>query len=568
MTQIITAQDNKWISISLSKEHAKYAKEIESCFEGLNISIDSNYCRFSAMELPIQILIFLWGAIIGNWTYDLLKIGIQKVFKKFSKAKISIRDTEWTIFNIHVNNTINIIANSEKENELLSLKKLDDLILFLNNKKNKNTDKWIETTIWEVAEIVTDYVANWSFASLKENVTYLNNKDYARLIRLVDHNRNYSDDAVYVNKSSYDFLKKSKLFPNDIVISNVGEYSWTVFRVPDLKIPMTLGPNSILVKFWESNDFMYYFLRSLIGQYLINSIKSWSANPKFNKTDFKKIKLMLPSLPEQKAIAWVLASLDDKIELLREHNKTLEDIAQNIFKEWFVNFNFPWATWKMIDSELWEIPEGWRVYKLNEIIKIINWYSYKGSDLVDKSDHALVTLKSFDRNWGFQTRWFKPFIGNPKNEQEVKVGDLVVSHTDLTQDAEVLGNPAFIFENWWFSKMFITMDLVKVISNTSKISNAFLYYTMKTDNFKGHCVWYSNGTTVLHLSKKAIPEYTLALPLDFKLVEEYSELAESFTDKISINIYQIQTLSILRDELLPKLMSGEIRVNNFKSNEL
>jgi type I restriction enzyme S subunit len=321
--------------------------------------------------------------------------------------------------------------------------------------------------------------------------------------------------------------------------------------------------NSIIVDQSKySVDYIYYLLtasKKLLRLYADGG----STMPIINKSTFSNLKFKYPSLPEQKAIADILSSLDDKIELLREQNETLENLAQTLFKEWFVNFNYPNATGEMEESELGEIPKGWRVFKLSELIDTINGYSYKGSELVEQSSCALVTLKSFNRDGGFQTRGFKPFVGTPKTTQEVFIGDLVVAHTDLTQDAEVLGNPAFIFENAGFEKMFITMDLVKVICLESKIGKSFLYYAMKDPRFKGHCKGYSNGTTVLHLSKKAIPEYEIALPKDLQLVKEFSEMADTITDKISTNIRHYQSLEQTRDALLPKLLNGSVRVQGF-----
>ena len=152
------------------------------------------------------------------------------------------------------------------------------------------------------------------------------------------------------------------------------------------------------------------------------------------------------------------------------------------------------------------------------------------------------------------------FDWNPKKNQEVNIWDLVVSHTDLTQDGDVLWNPALIFDNGGFQKMYITMDLVKVISRVPEINSAFLYYLMKTKEFKGHCLGYANGTTVLHLSKKAIPEYKIVLPKNLEKIKSISNVLEKFTLKISKNTKAIQTLSTTRDLLLPKLMSGEVRV--------
>ena len=150
----------------------------------------------------------------------------------------------------------------------------------------------------EIINIVTDFVANGSFKSLNQNVTYVNKPDYARLIRLVDYNNNFSEhNAVYVTKSSYDFLQKSKLTGGEIIISNVGANLGTVFKCPKLNIPMTLGPNAIMVKSKINDHYLYYYFCSESGQKNILSLVSGSAMPKFNKTDFKN--LTIPVVDEQ-----------------------------------------------------------------------------------------------------------------------------------------------------------------------------------------------------------------------------------------------------------------------------
>jgi type I restriction enzyme S subunit len=311
--------------------------------------------------------------------------------------------------------------------------------------------------------------------------------------------------------------------------------------------------NSIVVNEKNCPDFVYYLLKNSYKILRKKAEGSGSTMPILNKSTFENLDFYMPQdLSEQKSISQILSSFDDKIELLQAQNKTLEAIAQTVFQEWFGKYN--------IEDEL---PKGWKIFQLSELVDIINGYSYKGSELVESSEEALVTLKSFDRNGGFQTRGFKPFIGKPKSSQEVKIGDLIVAHTDLTQDADLLGNPAFIFDDGGFKKMYITMDLVKIVPIKKDVSSSFLYYLMKDKAFKGHCVGYSNGTTVLHLSKRAIPEYQLLLPVDFDLVKRFSEIAESTTTKISLNKIAIKSLTISRQELLPRLMSGEIRVNKF-----
>lgn len=183
---------------------------------------------------------------------------------------------------------------------------------------------WKISTVKEETSLVTDYVANGSFASLAENVKYKSVEDYAILIRLVDYNNNFQGPFVFIDESAYEFLAKSKLYGNEIIISNVGANVGTVFKCPKLKWKMSLAPNSIMVKFKGNNDFYYYWLKSKFGQHMLNSIVTGSAQPKFNKTNFKDLAIPVPPIDEQKRIAAILSSLDDKIELNRRINRNLK----------------------------------------------------------------------------------------------------------------------------------------------------------------------------------------------------------------------------------------------------
>jgi len=413
---------------------------------------------------------------------------------------------------------------------------------------------WVETSLGEVSSS-KQYGYTESASTEKIGPKFL---------RITDIQHDFIDwDAVPYCPISGKNKLKYKLGIGDVVIARTGNSTGATATIKDASVDAVFA--SYLIRFKidpqiADYNFIDFSLRSKRWSGFVKSVKGGSAQGGANAKNFAEYPINLPPLPEQKAIADMLSSFDEKIELLREQNKTLETLAQTIFKEWFVHFNYPDATGEMVDSELGEIPKGWRVYSLSELVNTVNGYSYKGKELVESSDEALVTLKSFNRSGGFQTRGFKPFSGTPKPQQEVMIGDLVVAHTDLTQDAEVLGNPAFVFEDGGFNKMFITMDLVKVKSKVEHIDNAFLYYVMKDRRFKGHCIGYSNGTTVLHLSKKAIPDYTIALPENLELAKEFSDMAYSMTRKISNNIKQTQALSKTRDTLLPTLMSGQQRV--------
>ena len=408
--------------------------------------------------------------------------------------------------------------------------------------ENNIPEGWIETSIGNLVELAQGVAIN-----AKTNHV-LSDKDNGLPLLKINNLLNDTIDQ-YANPELVP--EKSIIHKNDVIFTRTGQVGKVLINKYGIlhNNSFKVIPNEKL--YW---NYLYWYLKSNRVYNYVQKVAAGSVQMDLNHSAFKTIEIKYPTnIDEQKSIAKVLTAFDDKIELLQAQNKTLETMAQTIFKEWFGKYQ----------QEL-NPPNGWRTFSLSELVDTINGYSYKGKELVEESNEALVSLKSFDRNGGFQTRGFKPFKGSPKTQHEVKIGDLVVAHTDLTQDAEVLGNPAFVFDNGGFEKMYITMDLVKVISKNENVGSSFLYYLMKDRYFKGHCVGYSNGTTVLHLSKKAIPEYELYLPENFDLIKKFTKIANDTTNKISLNKDAIKSLKNIRDTLLPKLMSGQVRVNNLK----
>jgi len=125
------------VSIGLSREHSEFAKEIEDCFEDLNVSVKAAYMRCCAEDLPIQVYIFLGGSVASGVIYDLLKTGIKKVFSKFKKAHVSVRDSDGIIYNIKQRGKINILVVPERIKEFEHIKNIDDLIQHLKEQENK-----------------------------------------------------------------------------------------------------------------------------------------------------------------------------------------------------------------------------------------------------------------------------------------------------------------------------------------------------------------------------------------------------------------------------------------------
>lgn len=314
--------------------------------------------------------------------------------------------------------------------------------------------------------------------------------------------------------------------------------------------------------------FLYYLLK--YNKDKIESVGSGTTFKEVSGASMKKIEVRIPQdKREQKRIAAILSSLDDKIEINTRMNKVLEETARALFHRWFVEFEFPNDEGKpykssggrMIASEMGEIPEGWSVVELREIVDVHSGYSYKGSEL-HESQTALATIKNFDRNGGFKLNGFKEIVPSKKvkSEQYVRLHDIIVAHTDLTQNADVIGNCELLVSTAKYDNIIISMDLVKVVPKKTEINNYFVMSILSNVKFKQHSLGYINGTTVLHLSKSAIPDYKIPLPENMLICMVFGTILENIYTLITKNINENQVILEIRDSLIPKLMNGKVKV--------
>jgi len=336
----------------------------------------------------------------------------------------------------------------------------------------------------------------------------------------------YADTFLY-DKESILIPRKGTL--NNIFYLNGEQPFWTVDTIFWSKIntELTFG------------KFLFYYLKIID----FANLNVGSAVPSLTTKVLNEVDISLPPLKEQKTIAQVLSSLDDKIDLLHRQNKTLEEMAQTLFRQWFIE----------------EAKDEWEEILLGDYVTTTTGYSYKSTEL-NPSKNALITLKNFARDGSFRLDGFKEFTGTKfKDKQIVHNGDLVVSHTDITQEADIIGNPIIVSNIHNYDTLIITMDLMKVESNAEWLTKEYLYYLFKSSDFKFHCLCNSNGTTVLHMSRKTIPSYKVKIPSKDKILE-FSNKAKNLLKKQNQNQQQIKTLENMRDTLLPKLMSRDVRV--------
>jgi type I restriction enzyme S subunit len=288
--------------------------------------------------------------------------------------------------------------------------------------------------------------------------------------------------------------------------------------------------------------------------------------------------LPVPPLDEQKAIAHILGTLDDKIELNQQMNRTLEAIARAIFKSWFVDFDpvrakmdgrqpagMDAATADLFpdsfeDSPLGKIPKGWKVTALGDLVDIKHGYAFKGEFFrTEPPGEILLTPGNFAIGGGFKDDKFKYYVGEVLKDFVLDEGDLLVTMTDLSKAGDTLGYPALIpalregryLHNQRLGKVTIKPGI--------PISKLHLYYLLRTDAYRHEVLASATGTTVKHTSPDRIKAFEFPFVANpISLI--FEKLLFPLHEKINSNQEEALTLATIRDTLLPKLMSGEISV--------
>ena len=294
-------------------------------------------------------------------------------------------------------------------------------------------------------------------------------------------------------------------------------------------------PNSDIV----DNIFLYYLL--VYNRHKIEGLGSGTVFKEVSGSVMKNVEVDIPSLEGQKQIADILSSLDDKIEVNRKINENLEQQAEALFKSWFVDFE-PFKDGKFIDSELGKIPEGWRVGAIYEYINVVYGAPYKSALFnTEKKGYPLIRIRDLK---SCAPQFFTEEI--LPNTEIVKFGDIIAG-----MDAE------FIPSIWKGKNGVLNQRVCKFIPKFEQINELYVLYLLRPELY--FIQNYKVGTTVSHLGKADIDKIKVILPPKY-IVELFSAIAKSYFDEIIKLSKEYLTLEELRDTLLPKLMSGEIKL--------
>ncbi len=250
----------------------------------------------------------------------------------------------------------------------------------------------------------------------------------------------------------------------------------------------------------------------------------------------------------QTRIASILSAFDDKIELNHRTNHTLEQIAQTLFKKYFVDD---------IDPE--NFPEGWRWGKLGDKVVIKHGYAFEGKYFTEEAnENILLTPGNFKIGGGFNHNKFKYYNGNVSKDYVLDKYDLIVTMTDLSKDGDTLGYPALTPE-FGEKKLLHNQRIGKMIFKDDNRLKYYVYWALRTSEYRSFILGGATGTTVRHTSPTRICDYSLVIPSDNAL-KGFNRIVEGLLSKEMQYQNEIYSLIKLRDSLLPKLMSGEIDV--------
>lgn len=374
--------------------------------------------------------------------------------------------------------------------------------------------------------------------------------------KAIKNNKIDFDSCYFISEEDYIKInKRSKVDKWDVLMTMIG----TVGRLLLVKD----NPNYAIknIALFKVNDeykakWLYYYLSTKNVQDYFEMIASGTSQHFIGLGHLRKLKIN-DYHAGSKQIVDILSVYDNLIENNNKRIKLLEQMAENLYKEWFVRFRFPGYENAEFENGL---PKGWEYVKFDDILSFDRGISYSSEEIDCEDGLNLINLKNIDAFGGFRRDGTKKYNGKYKESQVVKKGDLVIGVTDMTQDRRTVGAAALIPTIKGTSV--ISADLVKVVSD---IPNIYLYCLCRYGFYSKYFSQFANGANVLHLKPGALLNKKVLLPT--------KDLIEAFVEKASAIIELIDELNLAndnlikqRDLLLPRLMSGKLKVGKTTEN--
>lgn len=396
---------------------------------------------------------------------------------------------------------------------------------------------------WKLKDLTVDGKGSYGIGA--PAVPY--QEDKLTYLRITDINDDGSLNFSDLKSVDAEDAEKYILKENDIVFARTGnstgrsyfyEKQHGTFVYAGFLIKFSLDPNKV------NPRILKYYTHSKPYFDWVNSFDTGATRGNINAKTYGDMEIELPSRKVQDKIVSILSSLDRKIELNNKINADLEEMAQAIFKNWFVDFE-PFKDGKFVDSELRMIPEGWKVGRLTEIASYMNGLAMQKFPPENNED-SLPVLKIKELGQGFCGTDSDRCSCNIKDECKIHNGDVIFSWSGT-----------LLVDVWCGGDCGLNQHLFKVTSND--YPKWFYYYWTKHHLQEFIRIAKDKAVTMGHIKRGHLEEALVAIP-DNDSMEKVHELFEPILSKIISLRLENSRLSLLRDTLLPRLMSGELEV--------
>lgn len=349
---------------------------------------------------------------------------------------------------------------------------------------------------------------------------------------------------------------KNQVIPKDTVMFTSLSFAFGKMGIASRASLTNQQINSVIVNEGNSFRFVFYLLKACTP--FIFAYNSGIDTPIVPKSVFERIEVKCPELEVQQKIAGILWAYDALIENNRRRIGLLDQIAAEVYREWFVRLRFPGYRQVKVAKG---VPSTWRIDNASTFFSLVKGKAYAGDEITDDPGHMpFISLKSFNRGGGYRGDGLKYYSGRYKPEQVVCQNDVVVAVTDMTQDRAVVGRAARI-PNLGERGAVISLDAVKLVPRN--VNNTFLYAYMRHSGFADSIKEFANGANVLHLKPELITKQSIAMP-PRPLQDEFALKVSPIYEQVDLLGETNQVLQTMRDQSLSRLISGRLSVEELE----
>ncbi len=374
----------------------------------------------------------------------------------------------------------------------------------------------------------------------------------------------------YINEAQASKLNNVEVKERDVLLNITGDSVARVCQVPKSVLPARVNQHVAIIR--PNNDYLtneylkYYLLEPNIKDYLLMLSSSGGTRNAITKSMIEELVIQVPDLPTQTAIAEILSSLDDKIELNNKINQELETLAQTLFNQWFIDFEFPnengepykSSGGEMVVSELGEIPKGWEILKFKDIVE--KYIDNRGkTPPTVKEGIPLVEVKHMPDIGIFPSLETDKFLSQDVYDSFLRAyleeGDILMSTVGTIGRLNIVPN---------FQTFAIAQNVLGIRFNKTMVTQLFMFCLMRTKGFNDEIKSRLIETVQSSIKRGDLEKVPVLVP-SLALIKDFDELVRDLFNEIkSMSLEKLELIN-LRDTLLPKLISGELEIKEISN---